>query len=73
MEYFPHVLLFVPICIFAALFVAAAALNIIINASARPRSAPAARRGAVARPSAQIIYFRPRKTHLPSGLNVGLR
>jgi hypothetical protein len=74
MELFPHVLLFVPICVFAALFVAAAAVNIFINASARPRSArPTARRGAISAPSAQIIYFRPRKTPLPSGFNVGLR
>jgi hypothetical protein len=76
MEFFPHVLLFVPICIFAALFAAAAAMNIMINASTRPRSAkPAAQRGAIpgAGPGAQIIYFRPRKTPLPSGFNVGLR
>jgi hypothetical protein len=73
MEYVPHVLLFLPICVFASLFAAAAALNIIINASARPRPSRPAAPGATPRASAQIIYFRPRKTHLPSGLNVGLR
>jgi hypothetical protein len=73
MEFFPHVLLFVPICIFGALFATAAAVNIVINASARKRPSPPARRGAGSRPSAQIIYFRPRKTPLPSGFNVGLR
>ena len=74
MEFFPHVLLVVPICVFAALFATAGAVNIMINASTRPRPAPpAARRGAVSTPSAQIIYFRPRKTPLPSGFNVGLR
>jgi hypothetical protein len=72
MEFFPHVLLFVPICIFASLFAAATAVNIVINASARRRPA-AARRGASSGPSAQIIYFRPRKTPLPSGFNAGLR
>jgi hypothetical protein len=71
MECFPHVLLFVPICVFAALFATAGAVNIIVSASTRGHPAPpAARRGA---PSAQIIYFRPRKTPLPSGFNVGLR
>jgi len=77
----PHLLLFLPICVFAGLFAAALAVSLIANAAARPRPLqPNAGRAASGRTqtvrnrsSAEIIYFRPRKTSLPSGLSLGAR
>ncbi len=69
---FPHLLLFFPICILAALFMTIAAVHLIIAITGRARPVPPGRR-AEPRRSAQIIYFRPRQSALPSGLNIGLR
>ncbi len=71
----PHALLFLPLCVFAGLFVTAVAVNFVIAAISRPRpSRPAAaNRGAVGRTGAQIIYFTPPKSALPSRLSLGAR
>jgi len=87
----PHLLVFLPICVFAGLFAAALAVSLIANAAARSRplksdtgraaSGRAASGRAASgrtqtvrdRSSAEIIYFRPRKTSLPSGLSFGAR
>ena len=71
----PHVLLFLPICVFTALFFAAVAVNFVIAAISRPQPT---RRTAIGRAAAnhatagaQIIYFKPRKSALPSSLSLG--
>jgi hypothetical protein len=70
----PHLLLFLPICVFAGLFVAAVAVNFVVAALSRRRPAHrAAGNRAVGRTGAQIIYFTPRKSALPSSLSLGAR
>jgi hypothetical protein len=70
----PHVLLFLPICVFTALFFAAVAVNFVVAAISRRRPARrAAPNRAVERTGAQIIYFKPRKSALPSRLSLGAR
>jgi hypothetical protein len=67
----PQFLLFVPFTVFALLFVAGAA--ICLRAGRHKPAKPAPLRPQAALPSAQIIYFRPRQTSLPSGLRLGVR
>jgi hypothetical protein len=68
----PHVLLFLPICVFTALFFAAVAVNFVVAAISRPR--PVRRTAAShATTGAQIIYFTPRKSALPSRVSLGAR
>jgi hypothetical protein len=72
----PHLLLFLPICVFAGLFATAIAVNLIANTAARsrPLKSDTSRKTEGRNPSsAEIIYFRPRKTSLPSGLSLGAR
>ncbi len=74
---FPHILLFVPLAVFALAFVTAFTVSSLASLTARRQTAKprplAASRPAPAYGSAQIIYFRPRKTSLPSGLSLGVR
>jgi hypothetical protein len=76
----PHVLLFLPICVFTALFFAAVGVNFVIAAISRPQPTrrTAIGRAAIGRAAAnhaaagaQIIYFKPRKSALPSSLSLG--
>jgi hypothetical protein len=72
----PHLVLFVPFCVFAALFVTSVAVSCIIRFATRrhPQQqsvwAASASRPAAPRQEAEIIYFRPRKTSLTSSLGI---
>jgi hypothetical protein len=71
----PHLLLFLPICVFAGLFAAAVVVNFVV-AAISPRRRPARRAAAnraIERTGAQIIYFKPRKSALPSNFSLGAR
>jgi len=70
----PHLLLFLPICVFAGLFAAAVVVNLVVAAMSRRRPARrAAPNRAFERTGAQIIYFKPRKSALPSNFSLGAR
>ncbi len=64
----PQFLLFAPFFVFVLLCIAGAAISALAG-----RAKPATPRAAAALPSAQIIYFRPRETSLPSALRLGVR
>ncbi len=78
---FPHLLFFMPISVLALLCVITVAVNGLASyapyAPGALRPKPAASRpaapGPAASPSAEIIYFRPRKSQLRSTLDTGVR
>ncbi len=72
-----NVVLFVPFAVFALLFVTSFVVNSLATQRSRlhgqKAAGPRAPSQTAARPSAQIIYFRPGKTSLPSRLSAGTR
>jgi hypothetical protein len=74
----PHLLLFVPAAVLALLALTAGGVSAIVNfksGSLLPRAVflNTPPLPPELRPSAQIIYFKPRQTSLPSALNTRVR